>query len=107
MPNPPWKIAGYDGTNKIYSGEAPGILTEEEIATLLQRLAARHLSHEEVISASLRKNLRGYSGLLECNIDRAGEKGNMVTAGTDNPHYIAFRKRARSAAKILTARRSK
>ena len=92
MPNPPWTITGYDGTNKIYSGEAPGILTEEEIATMLQRLAARHLSHEEVISASLRKNLRGYAPLLECIIDRAGKNGNSVTVGSD-PYYIAFRKR--------------
>jgi hypothetical protein len=92
MPNPPWKITGYDGTTQIYSGEAPSILTEEEIATMLQRLAARHLSHGEVVAASLRKNFRGYSGLLECIIDRVGEKGNTVMVGT-NPHYIAFRKR--------------
>jgi hypothetical protein len=93
MPTPPWRITGYDGATEIYSGEAPSILTEEEIATMLQRLAARHLSHEEVVAASLRKNLRGYPGLLECIIDRAGEKGNSVMLGNTNPHYIAFRKR--------------
>jgi hypothetical protein len=86
----PWKITGYDGSRQIYNGEAPSILTEEEIVTMLQRLAARHLSHEEVIAASLRKNLRGYSGLLECIIDRGG-KGNTVMLGNTNPHYIAFR----------------
>jgi hypothetical protein len=92
MPNLPWKITGYDGTSEIYSGEAPSILTEDEIATMLQRLAARHLSHGEVVAASLRKNLKGYSGLLEYVIDRVGEKGNTVMVGTD-PQYIAFRKR--------------
>jgi hypothetical protein len=91
MPNLPWKITGYDGTNQIYNGEAPSVLTEEEIATILQRLAARHLSHGEVVAASLRKTLKGYSGLLECIIDHVGEKGNTVMVGT-NPHYIAARK---------------
>ena len=89
---PPWKITGYDSSTPIYEGEAPSILTEDEIATMLQRLAARHLSPGEVVAASLRKNLRGYAPLLECNIDRAGKKGNSVMIG-GNPHYIAFRKR--------------
>jgi hypothetical protein len=92
MPNPLWTITGYDSTTPIYNGEAPSVLTEEEIATMLQRLAARHLSYGEVVAASLRKNLRGYAPLLECNIDRAGKNGNSVTVGS-NPHYIAFRKR--------------
>jgi hypothetical protein len=89
---PLWKIAGYDSTTQIYEGEVPGILTEGEIATTLQRLAARHLSPGEVVAASLRKNLKGYAPLLECNIDRAGKKGTSVMVG-DDPHYIAFGKR--------------
>jgi hypothetical protein len=92
MANPQWKITGYDSTTPIYDGEAPSILTEEEIATMLQRLVARHLSEAEVVAASLRKNLSGYAPLLECIIDRTGEKGVAVTVGS-NPHYIAFRKR--------------
>jgi hypothetical protein len=90
--NPPWKITGYDSATAIYEGEAPSTLTEDEIATMLQRLAARHLSPGEVVAASLRKNLKGYAPLLECHIDRAGKKGNSVWTG-GNPHYIAFRKR--------------
>ncbi len=89
-----WKIEGWDGFKQIYTGEVPGTLTEEEILKMLQRLQARHLSHEEVVSASLRKNFKGYSVLLErTNRDRTGDKGTSVAVG-DNPHYIAFRKRA-------------
>ena len=94
MSNRTWEIVGWDGPEKNDTGEVPGVLTEEEIATMLQRLHARHLSYEEVVSASLRKNLKGYSGLLEYKIDRTAAKGNMVMVGTDNPHYVALRKRA-------------
>ena len=87
-----WKITGYDGAREIYSGEVPGILTDEEVGRILQRLAARHLSDQEVVAASLRKNFVGYAPLLECTFDRAGPKGNIVTCGS-NPHYIAFRER--------------
>ena len=43
----------------------PGSMHPSEIVRVLQRLAARHLSQEEVVAASLRKNFRGYAPHLE------------------------------------------
>jgi hypothetical protein len=88
-----WKITGYDGSCQIYAGEVPGILTDDEVGRILQRLAARHLTDQEVVAASLRKNFVGYAPLLECSFDRVAPKGNMVMCGS-NPHYIALRARA-------------
>ena len=93
MAEQPWKITGYDGPHTKYSGQMPGLLTEDEIARVLQLLAARHLTHQEVVAASLPKNIIGYEPLLECHINRIAPKGTMVTVGI-NPHYVAFRERA-------------
>jgi len=87
-----WKITGYDGSRKIFSGEVPGILTDEEVGRMLQRLVARHLTEREVVAASLRRNFAGYTALLECTFYRAATEGNMVMCGS-NPHYVAFRER--------------
>jgi hypothetical protein len=93
VPEQTWKVTGYDGPHTIYSGQVPGILTEDEIARVLQLLAARHLTHQEVVAASLPKNNVAYEPLLECHINRIAPKGTMVTVGI-NPHYVAFRERA-------------
>jgi hypothetical protein len=46
----------------------PGHITEEEIVKIIQRLACKHPSEEEIISASLRKDKR--TSLLEPLIGR-------------------------------------
>ncbi len=60
-----WLITGSDGDQTTFKGEMPGQMSESEVSTALERLAARHLSEDEIISASLRKRTPGYRPLLE------------------------------------------
>jgi len=61
-----WKIVGYDGTHKLFERVLPlGSLSESEMTTLLQRLAAAHLGPDEIINASLRRSAKSYAPLLE------------------------------------------
>ena len=60
-----WLIRGWDGLEITFEGEMPGRMTESEVSIALQRLAARHLSEAEIISASLRKGTPGYCPLLK------------------------------------------
>ena len=61
-----WKIVGYDGTKKFFERVLPlGSLSEGEMTTLLQRLAAQHLTSDEIVNASLRRNAKSYAPLLE------------------------------------------
>jgi hypothetical protein len=76
----------------FFSSDAPGILSAEEIATMLQRLASRHLTDSEIVAASLRRKSKGYSSLLDPRIDKAAEKGVTVTVGSD-PYYVAIQER--------------
>ena len=78
-----WHIEGRSGSTVIFERDLPGNMSEREIEATLQRLVARHLSADEVVSASLRKNARDYSRLLE----RVG-RGTPICYG-ENPHYIA------------------
>jgi hypothetical protein len=56
-----WQIRGYDGDNPTFERELPfGSVTDLEMETILQRLQARHLTDDEIVSASLRKNMAGY-----------------------------------------------
>ena len=81
-----WQIRGFDGANQIFEGEMPGQMTESEISTTLQRLAARHLSEAEIVSASLRKRAPSYVPLLE----RIG-RGSPICYG-QNPYFTADRR---------------
>lgn len=83
-----WHVEGRNGSTVMFECDMPGNMSEREIEVTLQRLVARHLSEVEVVSASLRKNARGYSTLLE----RVG-RGLPICYGED-PHYIAARKDA-------------
>ncbi len=78
-----WHIEGFEGGTVIFESDMPGIMSLSEIETTLQRLVARNLSPDEIVSASLRKSARGHSPLLE----RVG-KGAPVCYG-ENPYYIA------------------
>ena len=55
-----WKITGYDGNRPLYERKIRlGTMSEPEMTTLLQRLAAKHLDEDEVVASSLRKNAKG------------------------------------------------
>jgi hypothetical protein len=68
-----WVITGFESSASVYDHRLPiDSLSESEVLTLLQRLASRHLTPEEIISASLRKGAPGYSSLLEPVPDHGG-----------------------------------
>src|SRR3954454_4086447 len=90
MPSHHWEIKGYDGSNELFSSRVSGVLSNDEIATLLQRLAARHLNEQEVISACLRRNDPNYSALLHANIDASSSRGVIISVG-QNPHYAGIK----------------
>ena len=80
-----WRIEGVDGTTEIFSRSVPNV-EEAEMRTILQRLACRHLTEDEIVSASLRRNMKDYRDDLV--IRRMGGKCfGLMTTGT--PCYIA------------------
>src|SRR3954468_14147872 len=83
-----WIIEGYDGQSRAFQERAPGSLSEAEITTILQRLAARDLSPREVISASLRSDRR--TSLLEPRIENQRPGGFLIT-GREPPLRCATR----------------
>jgi hypothetical protein len=48
-----WEIIVYNGASQEYSATISGSLSRAEIITIIQRLVCRHLSYDEIISASL------------------------------------------------------
>ena len=83
-----WKIEGYDSSNKTFERVLPeGSLSEGEIVVLLQRLTARHLDEDEVVSSSLRRNAAGYASHLESHFDQGGRP--MIRVGDSGPCYVA------------------
>ena len=66
-PKARWKIRGYNSTELVFDKTLPGGYTNGAITTLLQRLACRDLSLDEIFAASKRKR-RG-TGFLEARVD--------------------------------------
>ncbi len=62
-----WVIEITEGFLTVLRKRLPGHLSNQEIITILQRLASRTLSPREVIAASIRKPRR--TSLLEARID--------------------------------------
>jgi hypothetical protein len=50
-----WKLEGYKSTELVFQKELPGGYTHNEIKTLLQRLACRDLTPEEIFNSSTRR----------------------------------------------------
>lgn len=82
-----WKIELLDGMNTIGVWEVSRQLTEKEIGTLMQRLVCSRSDANDIVAASLRKNMRGHSALLECRRDRGAEHYALMCG--ENPHCIA------------------
>ena len=82
-----WKIEGYDGTDRTFEKLVPAnSLTDRGVIALLQRLSARHLDEDEVVSSSLRQKAPGYALLLEPQISRGDRR--TISVGS-NPFYVA------------------
>ena len=81
-----WKIEGREGAELFWEQELPGSLGEKRIIELLQRLASRHLTEDEIVSCSLPQKSSCYRPLLEPQIDAKG-RGPICVGG--NPFYFA------------------
>ena len=82
-----WRIRGYDGDNKTYEKLIPeGSLRESDIVALLQRLSARHLAEDEIVSSSIRHSVSGYLPHLEPQISK--DDHHTVRVGT-GVYYVA------------------
>ena len=83
-----WKITGFDSLSKIFECSFPvAYLSASEIVVLLQRLASTHLTKDEIILSSFRKNTIGYRPDLEIAPNLGGKRYGVNTSG--NPYYIA------------------
>ena len=63
-----------------------GMISEGDLVALLQRLVCQHLTPDEIVAASYKKNLPGYSPTLEPTITSRPRRAIMVGS---NPHYVA------------------
>ncbi|MCC5991166.1 MAG: hypothetical protein JJT99_01465 [Rhodobacteraceae bacterium] len=87
MNNVMWRIEGFDSTASIFSVELPhNHLGIKQAESLLARLVARHLTADQIVSASTAKSVRTIDSL----IPRKDYSNNkiIITCG-DNPHYVA------------------
>jgi hypothetical protein len=80
-------ITGYSSNNTRFERVVPGGLSDGEIKQMLARLACLHLTEDEIISASLRKNMRGRRTDLEVQ-NAGGNKSHGFMIG-DSDHYTA------------------
>ena len=81
-----WLIQEYDSLNLVASYKLSTVFGEGEIEAILQRLASRYLTGSEIISASKRKNMKGYSPHL--HVKRENRNRVIMSVGS-NPHFIA------------------
>jgi len=81
-----WRIEGFDGTDLIFETEVPShLLSDRQVEELLRRLVSRHLSENEVVSASVNRKAKR-TPLLD--VTRSVQPPIMISCGA-NPHYIA------------------
>jgi hypothetical protein len=82
-----WKIEGWDSTRRIFELRAPGNLEPREVTRMLQRLACRDLSPQEIVSSSLRRNHKERANFL----DPICRNGGTIHVG-NNPYYVATKR---------------
>lgn len=81
-----WTIVGYDAGIKSFEQTIPvDAISESQVKTVLQRLAARSLTEEEVISASLGSERDGPLDLQELD----GEDFGFTTDQSGLRYYVA------------------
>jgi hypothetical protein len=84
---PFWLIEGYERFDRFFQTQLPGHMSDEEITTIIQRLACRHLSEAEIVAASLRKGKR--TSLLEPLIGKAPHGLRTVISINHGTEYRA------------------
>ena len=84
-----WRIEGFASLDCFYERTIPlGYLSEHKMCELLKKLAARHLSEDETVDASLSIRFKGRPQLLEPKTESAQAKRFNIVVG-DNPYYVA------------------
>ena len=83
-----WVITEYDGLEGTFQNQFPGgYWSDHEMVSLLQRLASRYLTPNEIISASMRRNRKQRNGLLD--VRRETGPGKYILSVGENPHWTA------------------
>ena len=87
QPRTRWLIQGYKSTQKIYETDLPlASLSESEMIVLLQRLACRHLSEDEIVDASVRKSAKRHNP-IPLTIERESTRERFSMSIGHNPYY--------------------
>ena len=87
MPKRQWQIICRSGTAQVWERVLPASeMSERQMRDLLARLASRHLSEDEVISASLGGRSKSRDQRLYI-LPEWGVSGPLFTTG--DPHYVA------------------
>ena len=82
-----WTVTGYENGNKVFETTIPvDSIAESDVKALLQRLAARALTEEEVVAASLLSAHR--SAHLELSETSGGDFGFTSDQGASR-YYVA------------------
>ena len=84
---PYWLIEGYERFDRVFQTRLPGHMSEDEVVIIIQRLACRHLSEAEIVSASLRKGKR--TSLLEPLVGRPPQGHRTVISIDHGTEYRA------------------
>lgn len=83
-----WKIQGVEGLKVFYEATIPfRHMTENQIEVMLQRLASRHLTPDEIIACSTRRNSEGHRDLLV--VKNETKPGRVLLYTTLDPYYLA------------------
>ncbi|MBJ7319787.1 MAG: hypothetical protein JHC96_13400 [Brevundimonas sp.] len=83
-----WRIVGYDGLKMTYERKLPfGSLSDGEMVEILRRLQARHLTEDEIVDSSLRKNARGRRDHLEVTINKHDVDDRYALMTTNSSWY--------------------
>jgi hypothetical protein len=82
-----WRIAGYHGTDQIWSRDIPvGSMTERQLESLLRCLAAcAGLTLDEMPGAFAKRGTKIATTLLDVHRDRV----NYTFMCGSNPHFVA------------------
>jgi hypothetical protein len=97
-----WVIEGYNSMVRTFVTVLPGNFSEGEIITIVQRLTCRHLTDDEIVSASLRKSKR--NALLEPQINSGPNRGRYTISVSAGRDYIAsFWKKGETIPKSMLA----
>ena len=82
FPEDIWVVEAFDGRNKVFEGRVP-TSSQYHIRLLLERLASRHLTPQQIIDAYLAKT-------NDLEIDEIAGPDKRVTLATrGNPRYVA------------------